>query len=112
LDEGFVWRPIIAKDHGNAGHAIAANQPNFKLAVAVGGDNRSESGLQKVDPLDGFIRLFENVPKGKVYTLKRWLKKRQIAFGQSGQNIIFKWWRGGGHRLFPPSRGKSTRNLS
>jgi hypothetical protein len=47
LDEGFVRRPTIAKDHGNAGHAIAANQPNFKLAVGVGGDNGSEVILQK-----------------------------------------------------------------
>ena len=31
LDEGLVWRPTIAKDHCNAGHAIAANQPNFEL---------------------------------------------------------------------------------
>src|SRR4029079_3157685 len=81
LHEGFVWRPTIAKDHRDAGHAIAANQPNFKLAVGVSGDNRSESILQKVDLLDGFIRLFENVPHRKVYRLKRSLKKRKIALG-------------------------------
>ena len=67
LDEGFVRRPTIAKDYSNAGHAIAANQPNFKLAVSVGGDNRSDSILQKVDLLDGFICLFENMPQWKVY---------------------------------------------
>jgi hypothetical protein len=52
------------------------------------------------------------MPHWKVCRLKRWLKKRKIALGQSRQNILFEMeerWKASALSSF---EGKSTRDLS
>jgi hypothetical protein len=55
LNEGFVWRPTIAENHGDSGDTIAANQAHFKTSVPVFGYDGGKSMLQKVDVRNGLI---------------------------------------------------------
>ena len=64
LDECLVFVSISAEHHRQAGHALAADDPNFYRPRTIG-DDRGEATLRKVDRSNAPMALLKHLPKRK-----------------------------------------------